>query len=54
MLRTVIHKYTGKEHRAQFDDFIAENEMLINELWKIHIGILIEKYFTIKKYLKIN
>jgi hypothetical protein len=32
MLRTVIHKYTGKEHRAQFDDFIAENEMLINEL----------------------
>jgi hypothetical protein len=32
MLRTVINKYTGKEHRAQFDDFIAENEMLINEL----------------------
>jgi hypothetical protein len=32
MLRTVINKYTGKEHRAQFDDFISEDEMLINTL----------------------
>lgn len=32
MLKTVINKHTGKEHRAQFDDFISENEMLIDVL----------------------
>lgn len=32
MLRTVINKYTGQELRAQFDDFIAEDEMLIDTL----------------------
>jgi len=32
MLRTVINKNTGKEHRAQFDDFIADDEMLIDTL----------------------
>ena len=32
MLRTVINKYTGQELRAQFDDFISENEVMIDEL----------------------
>ena len=32
MLRTVINKYTGQEHRAQFDDFIGDNEMIIDTL----------------------
>jgi hypothetical protein len=32
MLRTVINKYTGKEHRAQFHDLISEDEMLIDTL----------------------
>lgn len=32
MLRTVINKQTGQELRAQFDDFISENEMLIEPL----------------------
>ena len=32
MLRTVIDKYTGQELRAQFDGFISENEILIDEL----------------------
>lgn len=32
MLRTVINKQTGQELRAQFDDFILENEMLIETL----------------------
>jgi hypothetical protein len=32
MLRTVVNKYTGQELRAQFDDFISEDEVLIDEL----------------------
>lgn len=32
MLRTVINKYTGQEHRAQLDDFIGDDETLINAL----------------------
>lgn len=32
MLKTVINKNTGKELRAQFDSFILEDEMLIDEL----------------------
>lgn len=32
MLRTVINKYTGQEHRAQLDDFISDDEMLIDAL----------------------
>ena len=31
-LKTVIHKYTGKELRAQFHEEIAEDEMLIEAL----------------------
>lgn len=32
MLRTVINKYTGQELRAQFDDFISEDEIMIDDL----------------------
>lgn len=32
MLRTVIDKNSGKELRAQFDDFISNNEILIDDL----------------------
>ena len=32
MLKTVINKHTGKEHRAQFHDIISDDEMLIDVL----------------------
>ena len=32
MLKTVINKYTGKEHRAQFHDIVSDDEMLIDAL----------------------
>jgi hypothetical protein len=32
MLRTIINKHTGQELRAQFDDFIGDDEMLIDAL----------------------
>ena len=32
MLKTVINKYTGKEHRAQFHDLISDEEILIDTL----------------------
>ncbi len=32
MLKTVINKHTGQELRAQFDDVIADNEILIDVL----------------------
>jgi len=32
MLRTVIDKYTGQEKRAQFDNFISEDEIIIDVL----------------------
>jgi hypothetical protein len=32
MLKTVIDKQTGKERRAQFHDFISDDEMIIDEL----------------------
>lgn len=32
MLRTVINKTTGQELRAQFDELISEEEMLIDDL----------------------
>lgn len=32
MLRTVVNKYTGQEYRAQMDDFIGEDEVLIDAL----------------------
>lgn len=32
MLRTVVNKYTGQEYRAQMDDFIVEDEVLIDAL----------------------
>jgi hypothetical protein len=42
MLRTVVNKYTGQELRAQFDDFISEDEILIDAL---RVEVMENPYF---------
>jgi hypothetical protein len=37
MLVTIVNKVTGQEIRAQFDEFISDDEMIINSLRNIEM-----------------